>query len=516
VSYDATGNITSRSDVASGATWTYDPVRKHAVTQAGSSSFSYAYDANGNMSSRQGLTVSWASYNYPTSISAGSGSTAESVNFSYGPGRQRWQQLYSGNGTVETTDYIGGLMQLVTNGSTSDYRHYIYAGNEPVAVYSRKSTGVSTFSYLLSDHQGSVASITNSSGAQVVGESYTPFGTRRNPTTWSGAAANSDLTASAAITREGYTFQTGLGLWMGLNHMNGRVQDAITGRFISADPIGTSVNNTQSWNRYSYVANNPVTDIDPSGFDDDDPDPGFPGCEYVDICTVPVTSPPSDPGDSDPNDPNSNPGFTPPGGAPPRGPATPRYGIPAFPSRLAPSNTPAAPQQIPCMSGASCYVQPQGNQQEQPTQCINADGTIGNDPQGSLSNPNVGFFDFLDLEGYLGPGGGIHFGAFYDRSTGNYGLFRSVDSGGGWGGSAGTSFGAASQLSAFQGPTSVIGGGYGPISGSYQTQPESLTQPVSVSIGGGANMMPVVNLPASAHAGKSYTSILTSTLPLCH
>jgi hypothetical protein len=39
VTYDNTGNITSRSDVASGATWTYSPTQKHAVTQAGSSAY---------------------------------------------------------------------------------------------------------------------------------------------------------------------------------------------------------------------------------------------------------------------------------------------------------------------------------------------------------------------------------------------------------------------------------------------------------------------------------------------
>jgi len=224
------------------------------------------YDANGNATSRQGSSIAWSSYNYPITASAGSGSTAETVGFAYGPDRSRWQQSYTGNGTTETTDYIGGLLDLVTSGGVNDYRHYIYAAGEPVAVYSRKSSGVNTFSYFLSDHQGSVADITNSSGGIDVEESFTPFGNRRNPTTWSGAASNSDLTTAAGITRAGYTFQTQLGLWMGMNHMNGRVQDAITGRFLSEDPHGIVPRNTQSFNRYSYVANNPLTLMDPTGF----------------------------------------------------------------------------------------------------------------------------------------------------------------------------------------------------------------------------------------------------------
>ena len=268
ITYDLTGNITSRSDVASGATWTYDPVRKHAVTQAGSSAYNYSYDANGNAITRQGSSILWSSYNYPTSISAGSGSTAETVAFSYGPDRQRWQQAYSGNSTTETTQYVGRELEVVSSGGVTDYRHYIYAGGRAVAVYSRKSTGTNTFSYLSSDHQGSVASITNSSGTSVVNESFTPFGSRRNPATWSGAPLAGDLTTSAGITREGYTFQTQLGLWMGLNHMNGRVQDSITGRFLSPDPRIQNRADTQSYNRYSYVNNNPVSFTDPTGFDE--------------------------------------------------------------------------------------------------------------------------------------------------------------------------------------------------------------------------------------------------------
>jgi hypothetical protein len=54
---------------------------------------------------------------------------------------------------------------------------------------------------------------------------------------------------------------------MGLNHMNGRVQDAISGRFISPDPNIPDPMNTGDYNRYSYVNSNPMTFYDPSGFD---------------------------------------------------------------------------------------------------------------------------------------------------------------------------------------------------------------------------------------------------------
>ena len=53
---------------------------------------------------------------------------------------------------------------------------------------------------------------------------------------------------------------------MGLNHMNGRVQDAVTGRFLSPDPNIPDATSAQSYNRLSYVYNNPLSFIDPSGF----------------------------------------------------------------------------------------------------------------------------------------------------------------------------------------------------------------------------------------------------------
>jgi len=55
---------------------------------------------------------------------------------------------------------------------------------------------------------------------------------------------------------------------MGLNDMNGRIQDAVTGRFLSPDPTIPDPGFTQSYNRYSYVNNNPLTFTDPTGFAD--------------------------------------------------------------------------------------------------------------------------------------------------------------------------------------------------------------------------------------------------------
>ncbi len=46
----------------------------------------------------------------------------------------------------------------------------------------------------------------------------------------------------------------------------GRVYDPRVGRFLSADVVVQFPNDRQSYNRYSYVRNNPLTTTDPSGF----------------------------------------------------------------------------------------------------------------------------------------------------------------------------------------------------------------------------------------------------------
>lgn len=59
--------------------------------------------------------------------------------------------------------------------------------------------------------------------------------------------------------------------------MNGRVYDPELGRFLSPDPLIQAPYNSQSYNRYSYVFNNPLSFIDPSGYSSECPDEKY--CE---------------------------------------------------------------------------------------------------------------------------------------------------------------------------------------------------------------------------------------------
>lgn len=265
--YDPSGNIQTNYDPRSqsSVTWTYDTVKKHAVKTDGVG-HSYDYDANGNMITRSSggapnRTIGWTSYDYPHSISDGS----ESTTFAYGPDRRYYEQVYIGPGGTETTRYIDEVLEKVTIGADTDWRHYVKAGGQTVAIVSRLSTGANTVHYVLEDHIGSPAILANSSGSAVVRESFEAFGEGRDAASWSGLVPSGDQAAIAAISRRGYTGHAMLGQ-MGLVHMNGRMMDAKLGRFLSADRYVPNPALTQAYNRYSYVRNNPLRFTDPDGF----------------------------------------------------------------------------------------------------------------------------------------------------------------------------------------------------------------------------------------------------------
>ena len=254
VGYDAAGNIGSKSDVG---TYTYgDAAHKHAVTRAGS--WTMSYDANGNVISRAGGSISWYSFNLPNQINY----NGSSSQFNYNAEHKRWKQIANYAGTTETTHYIGGMLEVMTRGTVTEYRHQIPAGSSNV-VYTRRSDGTNSTYYATSDHLGSSDLVLDSSGAVLARESFTAFGARRG-SNWQGVPTTADYTAFSNTTRQGFTGHEQLDA-VSLVHMNGRVYDPYLGRFLSADSLIQSLGSSQSVNPYAYAWNDPLRYIDPSG-----------------------------------------------------------------------------------------------------------------------------------------------------------------------------------------------------------------------------------------------------------
>jgi RHS repeat-associated protein len=259
VAYDATGNITSRSDLGS---YSYDPVHVHAVTAiTGSFSAAYVYDADGNMTSGGGRTITWTSFNMVAEVVQGT----SSLTYVYGSDHARIKQT-AADGSFKyylNDPTSGAISERLTDstGTNVTWNDYIMAGGAMVAMHAITTGGIDPIEYFHRDHLGSIAVVTDASGNVLERDSYDAWGKRRYP---SGLDALPTVTLVSMLTR-GFSGQEQMDS-VGLVNFNGRVYDPTIGRFLSADPFVQAPDNSQSYNRYSYLFNNPLSGVDPSGY----------------------------------------------------------------------------------------------------------------------------------------------------------------------------------------------------------------------------------------------------------
>jgi len=184
------------------------------------------------------------------------------VRFDYDANHNRYRKTEIDNSGTTTTHYMGKAFEVIQHPSgVTEYRQYITAAGETVAVITERTNNTNDTRYLHGDHQGTVVAITDASGQLISRYHYDPFG-QRQEVTWT------DNTVSSLIddiANRGYTQHENLAV-LGLIHMNGRVYDPKLGRFLSADPFVQFPTSTQGYNRYSYVGNNPLSFTDPSGY----------------------------------------------------------------------------------------------------------------------------------------------------------------------------------------------------------------------------------------------------------
>ena len=136
-----------------------------------------------------------------------------------------------------------------------------HSSERTVAIVTRESLGEGTTLYAHVDHLGSVDVLTDDGGKLVERRSYDTFGARRNPL-WGKPPPAS---FSSLTTTKGFTWHESEDE-LGLINMKGRMYDPKVGRFLTTDPVVSDPFSGQGWNPYSYVFNNPLTFVDPSGF----------------------------------------------------------------------------------------------------------------------------------------------------------------------------------------------------------------------------------------------------------
>lgn len=143
--------------------------------------------------------------------------------------------------------------------SSSQWNEYLYAAGRVVAAHFAFSDGSTILRYFIADHLGSTSVLTDEGGALAERDSYDAWGKRRN-------ADGSDDSGLVSQTTRGFTGQEHMPT-VGLINYNARAYDPVVGRFISADTMVASAFSGQNYNRFSYVVNNPLTLVDPTGHD---------------------------------------------------------------------------------------------------------------------------------------------------------------------------------------------------------------------------------------------------------
>ncbi len=195
------------------------------------------------------------------------------INFEYGPLMNRTHAYYGGeqddkNQRQYHKQYSSiipvEIVDDLTNGST---KILTYIGGDaysaPIVQIKQEGGSANTideYHYLHRDYLGSILAISNSSTEIVEQRQFGAWGVTDQFIDINGNATFShDSLVGRGFTGHEHFFD------VSLIHMNGRMYDQKLGRFLSPDNFIQDPYSTQSFNRYGYVWNNPLSLSDPSG-----------------------------------------------------------------------------------------------------------------------------------------------------------------------------------------------------------------------------------------------------------
>lgn len=262
--YDDIGNLTQVwIDGLLNVANHYDGAKPHAVEWADLTNGAiddFKYDSRGRQKQGGGRSnVNYSGFDLPTSVTTYRGDKTFHTTFSYDAHRARVRKQ-SSDGEVTTS--VAGLYERRGSGPGA-YQHVfrVDGGTGTVAELMYNESDVAagvTKRYIIADRLGSVSLVTDTAGTALERLFFDPFGKRID--------AGGAPVANATITQHGFTDHVHDDE-LGLINMQGRIFDPAIRRFLTPDPLVSNPLLGQAYNRYSYVLNDPVNLVDPTGFE---------------------------------------------------------------------------------------------------------------------------------------------------------------------------------------------------------------------------------------------------------
>jgi len=240
------GNIAYKSDAGE---YFYDASKPFAITTL--------QNPEPALSTMQ-QDISYTPYHQPHEIAE----NGFKLQYHYGPDEQRRvSELFDEQDNLIKKIYYNGNYELIeTNGNTYEVND-LFAPEGLFGIAVKENENPVQVYYVETDHLGSILGLYNEAGQPVYTQSFDAWGRERNPESW-------DYTTNTGTKPEwlirGYTGHEHLPEFTLIN-MNGRMYDPILGRMLSPDNFVQAPTSSQSFNRYSYVFNNPLKYTDPSG-----------------------------------------------------------------------------------------------------------------------------------------------------------------------------------------------------------------------------------------------------------
>jgi len=264
--FDEYGNMTQHDVGSTSTVIALDPAHNNRLQTTAT----VLYDSVGNL-----ISDDTASYTYDPFSQLRekdfSGSTDSEV-YLYTAGDERIGVKQNDTWMWSIRDFGGKVLRQYQSSATQPSASWLwmedYVYRDGLLLGADRPTEEGGRRYMHLDHLGTPRLITGANGVKVAEHELAPFGIEPTPL-WEDTTHGFDREDPMRFTGHERDFAqiSRMVTTPYLDYMHARYYSVSVGRFLSPDPVLGDRRSPQSWNRYTYVKNNPMGWADPGGLD---------------------------------------------------------------------------------------------------------------------------------------------------------------------------------------------------------------------------------------------------------